>query len=375
MTCISSALVVGGGIAGLSAALALSRTGVRCEVVENADPTVGSSIGLSGRAADALAELGVYDELRAIGRPFGKDATAIQMRNAAGQVVSPGPKLFDWPGVRDTICIYRPALIRVLTRTAQDLGVDIRMDTTFSKIDAHAQGVTVTFTDGERRDYDLLIGADGINSATRETFFPGVSTPAYSGQMSIRWMAPGPKVEEESWYRSPVGRLGFYHLPIEDLVYCPAIITMPEQRLSDDEVRKIYTGLLESFTAPALVELRGRMTGDAKMIGRPFRWHLMPAPWYHGRVVLVGDAAHATTAHMGYGGGLAVEDAVVLAQCVRDAENVQQALAAFMDRRFDRAKAVVMASLGISQIEQGRAAPAEYAESLTKAFAAISQPY
>ena len=123
------------------------------------------------------------------------------------------------------------------------------------------------------------------------------------------------------------------------------------------------------------VELRRRLKSGANLIGRPFRWILLPEPWYRDRALLIGDAAHATTAHMGMGGGMALEDAVVLAQCIRDAGMVGDALAAFMKRRFERCATVVRTSVRLSQLEQEHAAPSENVALLTKAFAAVSQSY
>jgi 2-polyprenyl-6-methoxyphenol hydroxylase-like FAD-dependent oxidoreductase len=375
MTCVSSVLIVGGGIAGLSSAIALTRVGVRCEVVEKGDPTVGASIGFAGRATDALVELGLYDRLAAAGTVFPHDSQAIAMRDSAGNLIAPGPQRPSWPGAKEVVGIYRPTLFKEMTKAAEELGVVIRQGITFTNIDNRADGVSVTLTDDEVRDYDLLIGADGIGSATRVALFPGSPEPTYCGQISIRWMAPGPRVEPESWYASPVGRVGFYYLP-EGMIYVPSVFNIPENKwMSDEEVYVLFSKLLDSYTAPAIVELRRRLKSGANLIGRPFRWILLPEPWYRDRALLIGDAAHATTAHMGMGGGMALEDAVVLAQCIRDAGMVGDALAAFMKRRFERCATVVRTSVRLSQLEQEHAPPSENMALLTKAFATISQIY
>ncbi len=91
MACIATALIVGGGIAGLSAAVALARVGVECDVVELAAEPLGASLAFSGRAAEALVELGVYEEVHNTGTPFGPDSTATSLRDAAGRLINPGP--------------------------------------------------------------------------------------------------------------------------------------------------------------------------------------------------------------------------------------------------------------------------------------------
>jgi 2-polyprenyl-6-methoxyphenol hydroxylase-like FAD-dependent oxidoreductase len=188
-------------------------------------------------------------------------------------------------------------------------------------------------------------------------------------------MAPGPAIADEGWYHGPVGRLGFYYLP-QGMVYVPAVITMPEwKRLSQDEVFSLFTRLLDSYTAPAVVELRRRLTPDARLIGTAFQWILLPTPWYRGRTLLIGDAAHATTAHMGMGGGMALEDAAVLGQCVANAVTLSEALDAFMARRFERVRLVVETSVKLSRLEQEKAPPTENQALLTAAFMALAQPY
>jgi 2-polyprenyl-6-methoxyphenol hydroxylase-like FAD-dependent oxidoreductase len=234
----------------------------------------------------------------------------------------------------------------------------------------------VTFSDRSTQSYDLVIGADGINSLTRKLVFPDVPEPQYSGQLSIRWMVPGGPPEEEGWYNSPEGRFGFYYLPHQDLVYVPAVLTVPERaRFSAEEIHAMFTRLLDSYTAPAVKALRERLTPQSELIGRPFNWILAPDQWHRGRTLLIGDAAHATTAHMGMGAGMALEDAVVLGKCFATAKSLPEAFDAFMARRYERVRTVVETSVKLSRLEQQGAPNSENIALLTSAFAAISQPY
>ena len=375
MGCASTALIVGGGIAGLSAAIALTRVGVNCEVIEKGNNKEGASIAISGRSAEALDELGLYELVYQAGHPFPHDSTVVSLRNKAGELLSAPPARPRWANAKEAVGVYRPTLIQIMTNVAESLGIPIRQGVTFSHITNETDQVHVVFTDGDERSYDIMVGADGIDSATRKEIFPNHPSPIYAGQFSIRWMAPGPPVEPESWYSSSVGRLGFYSLP-EGFVYVPAVLNIAEQRrYSDEETRKLFAELLDSMTAPAIVELRGRLKQDADLIGRPFRWTLVPDLWYRRRTILIGDAAHATTAHLGQGGGMAIEDAVVLAQCVRDEPTVEEAFQAFMRRRFDRVATVVHTSVELSKLEQKGAPPTEGAALMGKAFQALSSPY
>ena len=376
MTCISSAVIVGGSIAGMNAAIALARQGVKVDLVELVHEPLGASLAFSGRAAETLVELGIYDDARATGRPVIAGNTAASIRNSStGEIINPGPQRPTWPGAVDAIGVYRPVFLGIAQAEAERLGVRVRKGVSYATFEQDPDGVTVSFTDGATGRYDLLVAADGIGSKTRERIFPDAPKPCFAGQLSIRWMAPGPQVQDEGWYASPLGRLGFYYLP-QGMVYVPAVINLPEWRwFSDDEVRATFTALLDSMSAPAIKELRSRLDGGATLIGRPFEWILLSDPWYKGRVVLIGDAAHATSAHMGMGGGMALEDAVVLGQVVAAEATLAQALSAFMKRRFERVKLVVETSVKLGRLEQERAPPAENVALLTTAFAALAQPY
>ena len=367
--------MIGGGIAGFSAAIALARVGVRCDVIEIAHAPLGASLGISGRAAEALDELGVYDQCYATGTPWGRDTTAASLMDAAGNLLSPGPPRPDWPGSKTAMGVYRPTLLKILEEEAERLDVRIRRGLTASAIQNNEEAAVVTLSNGEQSSYDLVVGADGIGSHTRALLFPDAPKPAYSGQMSIRWMAPGPAIQPEGMYVGPVGRVGFYYLP-QGYVYVPAVLSAPEYvRLSNEEVYALFSRLLDSYTAPAIVELRKRLTPEADLICRPFEWILLSEPWYRGHSLLIGDAAHATTAHMGMGGGMALEDAVVLAQCLAKAATLEEALATFMERRLPRVRTVVETSVQLSRLEQAKAPPLETRALMKTALEAIAAPY
>ena len=375
MACISRALIIGGGIAGLSAAIALSRAGVSCDVVERAGLPLGASMGISGRAAEALDELGIYEKCLATSRPFDADSKALHQWDAAGRLLSAGPQRPEWPGAKTALGVYRPDFLNVLAEEAARLGVNVRIGITVNALDEQADATTASFSDGTAQAYDFVVGADGLNSSTRAMVFPELAKPEYAGQLSIRWMAPGPFVEGEGWYHGSVGRIGFYYVP-QGMVYVACTIIAPEPKmLSQAEIFELFTRLLDSYTAAPIVELRRRLTPESKLICNSYYWTLVPAPWHRGRTLLIGDAAHATTSNMGMGGGMALEDAVVLGQCIAAAATLPEALSAFMARRFERVRTVVDTSVAAARLEQSNAPPSENAKLLTGALRMISQPY
>lgn len=135
MVCISKALIIGGSIAGISAVVALARVGVECDVVELVEVPLGASLAFSGRAAEVLVELGVYDDVRDTGTLDGPDSTATSLRDAAGRLINPGPRRPTWPGAVDGVAVYRPVFVDVMTDAAKRLGVNVRKGVTAQTID------------------------------------------------------------------------------------------------------------------------------------------------------------------------------------------------------------------------------------------------
>jgi 2-polyprenyl-6-methoxyphenol hydroxylase-like FAD-dependent oxidoreductase len=121
--------------------------------------------------------------------------------------------------------------------------------------------------------------------------------------------------------------------------------------------------------------IRASLGEDSQIVYRPLEWLLLPDPWYLGRVVLIGDAAHATTPHMASGAGLAVEDGLALAEELAQTDEVATALRRFMERRFARAKLVVETSVRVGEMEIAGAGRAEQAAMLAAATKALAQPY
>jgi 2-polyprenyl-6-methoxyphenol hydroxylase-like FAD-dependent oxidoreductase len=191
-------------------------------------------------------------------------------------------------------------------------------------------------------------------------------------------MAPGPAITAgpPSHYFCPFGRMLGYPLPAQNLVYVAIVLhDGPARHVEGDEARDMLRDILDSMTAPYAVELRKRLTDDQQVLYRPYEWLWVPPPWHKGRVLLIGDAAHATTAHMAAGGGMAMEDAAVLAQSVAAAPTLDAAFQAFMDRRRARVRRVVDSSLARSRREESGAKPHETAAYGAEVFKELARPY
>jgi len=378
MTAVSKGLIVGGGVAGLAAAIALQRAGLQCDLAEIGDlRPVGAGIGIAGRGPNALEELGIYEEVAATGQPGLRFPAN---RDTAGRVITAAPPVEEIPGGLEPVGAYRPVLAEILSRTAADLGAKLETGISIESIEESDDMAHVKMTNGEVRGYDFVIGADGINSRTRSIIFPGAPEPEYAGQMSIRWVFPSDPIDSESegWYfAGELGRMAFYHQPHANVMYVPMVMNMPRTRLSQQEAYTVVKRLTDMFTAPSIVKLRKHLTLGSELIVRPFDWILMDrSSWHRGRTLLIGDAAHATTAHMGMGGVMALEDAVVLANCIAAAPTLGQGYENFVNRRFERVRTVVETSVTLSKREQQNTTPGpEIAKLRGQAMAILSQPY
>jgi 2-polyprenyl-6-methoxyphenol hydroxylase-like FAD-dependent oxidoreductase len=132
--------------------------------------------------------------------------------------------------------------------------------------------------------------------------------------------------------------------------------------------------LLEDFSAPLLATLREQITESANIVFRPLEAMLMPQPWHKGRVVLIGDAVHATTPHLASGACIGIEDGLVLADCISSAQTLSHSLQAFQDRRWERCRMVVENSLRLGEIEMTYGSKDEHTQIMRESLMALAQP-
>ena len=150
----------------------------------------------------------------------------------------------------------------------------------------------------------------------------------------------------------PKLKAGFIPLSDNSMYLFTTMSYPPHTRIDESKTHIILKEALKDFTAPIVVEVRQRMGSPEKVVWRPFENTLVPPPWYRGRVILIGDAAHTMTPHLTAGGGMAIEDAVILAETLAQAGSVPDALRSFMNRRFERVRAACDISLEICKLEQ-----------------------
>ena len=312
---------------------------------------IGTGITLLGNALRALAELGLVDACLEGGHGW----DIVSVRDSAGTILSEqsSPRIWnpDRPGA---LGIMRPRLGQILEDFATKSGAKIDFNTTVTQIDQDDKGTTVHLSNGETDRADLLIAADGVYSKIRQKIFGEEFKPHYAGQGAWRYTVSRTEAMNGFViYRAPTGRM-VGALPLsKELCYLFYLESTDEKlRIPQDQVCDYLRNLLAPFTAPELVAA-AKMIGEDKHISyRPFDVLMMPAPWHRGRVVLLGDAAHSLTPQMTSGGGMAIEDALVLSQELDRNDDLETALAAYGRRREERVRRVYDIAHAICQEER-----------------------
>jgi 2-polyprenyl-6-methoxyphenol hydroxylase-like FAD-dependent oxidoreductase len=249
----------------------------------------------------------------------------------------------------------RPVLHDILQQAVLGSGATVKVGESVTDLVQHEGGVDVTFSDGDKAAYDLLVAADGLYSQTREMLFGDAVKPRYTGQVCFRYNLPRiPGLDRIEVYVGGInGTAGFVPLT-DELMYMLFILAWPEDQREQDPLTldALMRSKLEPFTAERVAEQREQITDASKVVYRPVDNIIMPSPWYSGRALLIGDAAHGTSPHAGQGAAQAIEDGVVLAEEIASGKDAQDVLDSFMARRHERCKQVVELSASIGAWEQ-----------------------
>lgn len=344
-------LVIGGGFAGMTAALQLSRQGFAVDLVEidAGWRSYGAGISLHGSTLRVLRDLGLIDRFFEEG--FVSDGVQMRGPDDAVLVTLPTPRVAG-PDIPGGGGIMRPALAGIFSEAVRSSTTRVRLGLTFTDIVQGEEGVRVTLSDGSADTYDLVVGADGLYSAVRAKIFPEAPKPRFIGQSVWRAVLPRPQgIDTVAMWMGPKLKVGLNGVN-QDQAY----LFLTEDRPTNDFVPpevlvETLRGLLERFPSPIIRRIASELSSEHQIIYRPLQQMLLPRPWFKGRVVLIGDAVHATTPHLAAGACIGIEDAMVLAEELGRGSDVGAALAAFEARRWERCRMVVENSGQLADIE------------------------
>ncbi|MFC4946148.1 FAD-dependent oxidoreductase [Pseudonocardia sp. GCM10023141] len=346
---MTTALVIGGGVAGPVAAMALRRAGIEAAVYE-AHPgpadDIGSFLTLQINGIDALRAVDAYDAVAGAGFA----TPSMRLRSGSGKLLGEVGTGAPRPDGTVSVTLRRSDLYAGLRDEAARRGV--RVETGRRLVDATtaAAGVRVTFADGSTAEADILIGADGLHSRVRTLIDPGAAPARYLPVLNVGGYAPPqPDVTGSGGYEMVFGKRAFFGYavaPSGEIWW----FANPSRRDEPDpgELAAMTTAQWRSWLAELYADDRSPAAAlvastPGELVGRA-TYDMPPVRhWHRDRMVIIGDAAHATSPSSGQGASLAIEDAVQLARCLRDVPGTAAAFAAYESLRRTRVEKVVAA--------------------------------
>lgn len=374
-----NALVIGGGFSGMAAAIELRKRGISVDLIEIDARwrSYGAGISLGGATLRAFETLGIYDEFVKYGAP----SDGLDFFTPNGHFIArlPTPPATGVSaGVGGTAGIMRPVLARLMSEATRRAGVNVKLGCSFTAITQDADGVDVAFTDGNtglKGRYDVVIGADGVYSDVRQMLLPYAPKPQYTGQGVWRAVLKRPAELE----RGCMWMGGKVKVGVNPVSHDEMYMYITEQRPTNAHVPpELHLGLMRDmlapFSAPLVQQLRDEVGEHSQIVYRPLESMLLPQPWFKGRVVLIGDAVHATTPHLASGACIGIEDGLVLADELGKSARVEDGLANFQKRRWERCRMVVENSGRLGDIEIANGDKQEHARIMSASFVALSEP-
>jgi 2-polyprenyl-6-methoxyphenol hydroxylase-like FAD-dependent oxidoreductase len=351
MPAVRSVLVIGAGAAGTATAILLAEQGISVDLIDSKTDVgaLGSGITLQGNALRVFRELGVWPKVEKKGFAF--DSLGIRAPDPSGTLVAEIPDArTGGPDLPATVGMYRPELAQILVDRAAEAGAKVRFGTASSGLVQDPEGVDVTFQDGSSGRYDLVVGADGVRSWTRDAL--GITLETRSTGMGIwRVFVPRPAsvTRTDLVYGGPCYIAGYCPTG-EDTMYAYLVEEAQDRSgLSPEESLAVMRELSAAYHGP-WDEIRETLVDPSTVNYTWFEAHVLAAPWNRGRVVLIGDAAHTCPPTLAQGAAQALEDASVLSELLVTHDALTPAVwREFEDRRTARASAVVAASVQLGQ--------------------------
>jgi FAD-dependent urate hydroxylase len=349
MTTPRTALVIGAGIAGPVAAMALHKAGIRPTIYE-AHPSgaegIGTFLTIASNGIDALRAIGADQTALAASFP----TPTITLRSTTGKNLGTARTGLTLPDGTTSHTLKRADLYQALYQEAARRGIDVQHGKRLTAAEPTGNGVRAVFDDGTDAAADVLIGADGIHSTVRKLIDPTAPAPTYIGLINLGGYARGVEVDAEPGsYTMIFGKRAFFGYvlaPGGEVWWFANVPRRDEPARGEAEAitpaqwQARLAGLYAADAGPAarLVEASGTAG-----ISKASPIHSIPhlPLWHNGRMIVIGDAAHAPTPTSGQGASLSIEDAIVLARCLRDLPTPEVAFTRFQALRRPRAERII----------------------------------
>lgn len=340
--------IIGGGIAGLTTAIALNKIGIKTTVFEAAPAvrSVGAGLALAANAMMAFKKLGIMDEVIERGRTL----SAFSIYDDKGRLITQADsrRLSQKYGI-DNFTIHRADLHQLLSSKV-DSG-SIHINKRAIDVEQKPESIIVKFQDGSTHEAQYLVAADGINSPIRKKLLPR-SLPRYGGYTCWRSVIDNTNLDisetSETW--GTKGRFGIAPLANRKIYWFACVNAKQNDPIFKNYTTKDLLNIFKNFHEPIPSILQE--TKDENLL-----WNdivdLKPIHQYaHGNILLIGDAAHATTPNMGQGACQAIEDSVILGDELSKTVDIKQAFVSFAKRRLKRTHFIINTSRVIGKMTQ-----------------------
>lgn len=331
-------MIIGCGIAGPALALFLKRAGIEAEIYEARETTDGLSLSLSCNGVAVLQELGLDRAAFA----EGSAVTRWLMRNGRGKHLGGG--ILAGGGLK-SVFIKRAPLTMLIADEAERQGINIVRGKKLQNIEVTSQGdVVATFQDGTNASADILIGSDGVHSRTRQIIDPAFPGAVYTGLINSGGYTSGIAVASPpETVHFVFGKRAFFGYHVTPTGYIYWFTNQPQE---EEPAKGVFDGIADEERKQQMLEL---YRDDQPIIGEiieaaetTFPYFLsyalprQPGSWHKGPIALIGDAAHAISPSSGQGASMALEDAIVLARCLRDIPDLEQCFTTYEQLRRER---------------------------------------
>ncbi|MGW1887117.1 FAD-dependent monooxygenase [Streptomyces sp. NPDC001970] len=342
-----TALVIGGGIAGPATAMALQKAGIDAVIyeahAEGADDA-GVFLTLGSNGIDALKTIGADQQITRTGIA----TPQITLYSSKGKRL--GVSRISSAAGTPSMTIRRAGLYRALHQAAVRRGITVNHGQRLVSAEDTGEAVRATFADGTTATADLLIGCDGVHSAVRKTVDPEAPAPSYAGLVSLGGYTREVTVDAEPGsYTMIFGRRAFFGYAVAPdgevwwFANVPRAVEPARgevERIGSDEWRRTLVVAFTDDAGPAARIIEATSSDNIMKASPVHLLRRLPA-WHRGRMIVLGDAAHAPSPSSGQGASLAIEDAVILARCLRDTSSYADAFTTFVDLRRPRVEKIV----------------------------------